>query len=88
MSCADRHLFGPIHPNTRQRKCLQCGICVDPNETFEEIIVQGNMEIYPSGLFSQWTHDRIRVFLELSETDILLHNWSDPGHMYVFRQAR
>lgn len=86
MNCEDQHLFGPIHPNTYRRRCLRCGLCVDSNATIEEVVIQGNMEIYPAGLFSQWTGDRIRTFLRLGETDLMLHHWSDQGRIYVFRQ--
>jgi hypothetical protein len=80
------HLLGPISPVTRTRTCHRCGERVPAEGTYEVTRLNGTLEVYPAGLFSQWDGHQIRKFLNVNRRagDTILHNWFN-NCVYVFR---
>jgi hypothetical protein len=77
------HLLGPISPRTKLRTCIRCQAKVPAEGTFTVTTTGGSMDIYSASIFSQWTGEQIRKFLNLRAEDIMLHNWHDDN-LYVF----
>lgn len=78
------HILGPINPNTGKRTCLNCHEQLDSAGTYSVERLEGNLEVYPAGLFAQWQGHHIRKFLNVQKGDIVLHNWNS-NNIYVFR---
>lgn len=80
------HILGPISPIDGKRLCLFCKEKVSSEGTFNIENIAGTMEVYPAGIFSQWTGDQIRRFLKVRKGDLLLHNWH-ANNIYLFRRS-